>query len=243
MYEPGWLKRMAEENAKEVAMWPPSMKRLYEEQTGRKLPEDPRIASLTADNATLRARAEQAVAERDAAKRGWEEEQRHSRELAMELDALKAKLDEYNLPAEEISAYLEWQEKDGPKCGTFQPIDRAPGDGPTYTTTVKKWRELVAERDALRADSQRLREILEAGEDDCWCATHGSDHRRPFERSEWVKRAEAALKSTPAQSLASVRSAAIREAAKECHMVMEGDLPHLTQNELLEMADRIEGGE
>lgn len=50
----GWLNRMVKNNSAEVAMWSPEMKRVAEEQTGDKMPEDPRFTEI----AKLRAEVE-----------------------------------------------------------------------------------------------------------------------------------------------------------------------------------------
>ena len=49
-----------------------------------------------------------------------------------------------------------------------------------------------------------------------------------------------ALARTPATSLAAHDAAVLRGLAEECEEVMPGDLPHITQNRLREMADQIE---
>lgn len=77
---------------------------------------------------------------------------------------------------------------------------------------------------------EEIRNDISSGEAVGWTGAH--DHVGPIILS--------ALSRTPAQSLAACKAAALREAAKECQEVMPDDLPHLTYNQLMDMAERLE---
>lgn len=110
-----------------------------------------------------------------------------------------------------------------------------------------------AERDALAARVAELegalgdlREAMERAKASVWDGHYGKgitvDYARAVDKeiSEATSKADKALSRTPAQSLAKVQAAALREAAKECQEVMPDDLPHLTYSQLMEMAERLE---
>ncbi len=102
-----------------------------------------------------------------------------------------------------------------------------------------------AEAAALRAHVERLTNQLEALLTDQ--LTGGRDEGneiafdlKPGRSPELVKASFEVLMETPAQSLAACKAEALREAAKECQEVMPDDLPHLTYNQLMEMAERLQ---
>lgn len=120
---------------------------------------------------------------------------------------------------------------------------------PTTDAVMKARLDLVAraekaeaERDALAARVAELDGVMSAyfngymldeAEDEDICVDGERQHLR-------ARAVGDALARTPAQSLASCKAAALREAAKECQEVMPDDLPHLTYSQLMEMAERLE---
>lgn len=112
----------------------------------------------------------------------------------------------------------------------------------------KRQEAAEAKLDALAATVERLREALEALLTDQ--LTGGRDEGeeiafdlKPGRSPDLVKRSFEVLMDTEEQNLNRVKAAALREAAKECEIVFDGDLPHITKTALLDMADAIEAGE
>lgn len=107
-------------------------------------------------------------------------------QINVQLAAAEAR--EAALEKHEIAAYLEWQGKDGIKCGTFQPSEEGPRE-PTYTTTVREWRKLVARAEAREAAQPSAAEVIrvaKAALEGCRgnVANHSDGHHKQFIRSE-----------------------------------------------------------
>lgn len=97
-----------------------------------------------------------------------------------------------------------------------------------------------------RADSAEktlagLRAALEQYENTANWGSHYCGPRQAYRfwcgKGTAEEAAKSALAATPAQHAARIRERVLLELAEQCEMVLPGDMPHITKQELLDMAD------
>lgn len=90
--------------------------------------------------------------------------------------------------------------------------------------------DIAQELDQLRSTVAGLRRALEE------IANDGVERSR----DPRTLIAQSALTASPDEHERRIKSEALREAAEQCQEVMPDDLPHLTYNQLMEMANELE---
>lgn len=151
-----------------------------------------------------------------------------------------AQIAELEMSPGEVAAYMEWESKDGPKCGTLQPPTEKPRE-PTYTTTIREWRALKAHvaglRRALDTARVELSWIIRNSEP---LGTDSGDLSTNRAAKSCQAGIISALAEPPSVSLAKHDSDVLREVARMCEFHEAVGYPVIGQQLLLLRAAEIE---
>ena len=104
---------------------------------------------------------------------------------------------------------------------------------------------MLADRDAARADAARLRErlgLLTHAVNVMVSTEYGNYTPLTVRLLEGTSDAATDALAAPGPTIGELQAEALEKMAEECSTVFDGDLPHVTKNDLLAEAARLRGG-
>lgn len=195
-----------------------------------------------------RTELEKLTAERDHLRILYNTARDGMREVGELLETCRIELAESRAEVERLQGELEEAKLNEQLRGTT-----AYTRGQMLLSTLKQGDAATARAEASESTAAGLRRALEEitstlayPDETIWLKTNGGGHAVSIaypsdDESEYRPALlHAALAATSDDHARRIKSEALREAAKECQEVMPDDLPHLTYNQLIEMADRLE---